>query len=173
MIDTKATAHSISLRPVTDDDLVVLDSWVERPDISRWWGRPQLAKAETRKALASEPAIFRMILLDGNPIGYVQAVDARIWEEDLPDDLPPGAWDADILIGEAAQRGRGLGTAALCLLCKEVWRLTAATHLYAFSSVANERALRALEKAGFVKIRIWEDPNYRSMWMTACERPPK
>jgi RimJ/RimL family protein N-acetyltransferase len=173
MIGIEASATSTSLRPVTDDDLVVLDLWVERPDISRWWGRPQLSKAEIRTALASESAICRMILLDGVPIGYVQAVEARLWAEDLPDDLPPGAWDADILIGEAAQRGRGLGTTALCLLCREVWRLTAATHLYAFSSVANERALRALEKAGFVKIRSWEDPYYGSMWMTARERPKK
>jgi aminoglycoside 6'-N-acetyltransferase len=134
-------------------DLRLLEAWVRRSHVMPWWGDPELALAAARQhPLAAEA----LIVVDAQPVGYV------CWQrppsEDLAaaglSDLPPGLVDVDILIGEPTFLGQG--PAALSqLLAKLHAEGVPAVGLAA--AVANHRALKAYEKAGFRPFRDFHE----------------
>lgn len=165
-------AGVVSLRPVGAGDWPLIRGWVKRPDIERWWGSATAAEAEMRLVAEIGPAIARIVLVAGEPVGYAHAIDAGHWGE-LPDGMPPGTWDVDIFIAEPLHRGKGVGEMALNLLAEEVFATTLALSLSAFVSVANEAAVRAYERAGFEWARVWEDPIVGPSWMLLRQRPAR
>jgi aminoglycoside 6'-N-acetyltransferase len=167
----QGAAHEVRLRPTGSADLALVRSWLARPDIEAWWGPKSSTEAEVTLAMGSAHAICRMIDADGQAVGYGHAVDATIWGEDLPDDLEPGTWDLDLFIASEAHRNRGIGARALALLKEEVFATTLAIAVCVFPSIANERAVRAYEKAGFRWRRVWNDPVVGPSWFMVAERP--
>jgi len=166
-----AMAHDVRLRPAGSADSGLVRSWLARPDIEAWWGPRASTEAEVTMAMGSGHAICRIIEADGVPVGYGHAVDATIWGEELPEDLEPGTWDLDLFIASEAHRNRGIGARALMLLKQEVFATTLAIAVCVFPSIANERAVRAYEKAGFRWRRVWNDPVYGPSWFMVAERP--
>ena len=165
------SAPVVTLRPATKGDLDIIRRWLRLPDIEAWWGPVSATEAEVTIALASAYSICRIIEADAHPVGYAHAVDATIWGADLPQDLTPGTWDIDLFVADEAHRGKGVGQAALALLCDEVFRTTLACAVCVFASVRNERAIRAYEKAGFRWHRVWNDPYSGPSWFMICDRP--
>lgn len=164
-------ADDITLRRAEPRDLAQVRLWLKRPDIQAWWGNASAADAEIALAFASPSAICCMIEMDGRAIGYAHAIDASYWGEQLPEGMPPGTYDLDLFIAEAAERGRGAGQAALTLLAREVFETTLAPAVSVFVAVSNERAVRAYEKAGFRWVRVVEDPIFGPCWLMLIERP--
>lgn len=160
----------VRLRPATDADLPLIRGWLRRPEIVRWWGPRATAEAEIMLAMGSEHALCRMVEADGETIGYAHAVDATLWGEALPDGLAPGTWDIDIFIASTAHRGKGVGVRALDLLREEVFSSTLAVAVCVFASIANERAVRAYEKAGFRWRGVHPDPVMGHEWFMVAER---
>lgn len=169
MIDTPR----IVLRSATDRDWSKIRGWLALPEIERWWGPTAASEAEVIMALGSAHAIARLIEVDGLPVGYCHAIDASVWGSELPSDLPPGTWDLDIFIGNAAYRGRSVGVEALKLLRDEVFSTTLAVAVSVFTSIENERAVRAFEKIGFRWQRVWDDPAMGPTWFMIYERPQR
>ncbi|MCB1504090.1 MAG: GNAT family N-acetyltransferase [Hyphomicrobiaceae bacterium] len=161
----------VALRPVQTADWPQIRAWIARPDIQRWWGNATAAEAEMRLVAETGPALARLVLLDGQPVGYVHAIDAAHWGSDLPEGMPAGTWDVDSFIAEPSARGRGVGEAALELLADEVFTTTLAVALSVFVPVADEPAIRAYERAGFQWARVWEDPISGPSWMMLRHRP--
>jgi len=162
---------TITLRAASDRDWAQIRSWLADPDIQKWWGPSAAAEAEVITALGSAPAIARMVEVDGEAVGYCHAIDASVWGDQLPDDLPPGTWDLDIIIGNPAHRGKGAGSIALGMLRDEVFSTTLAVAVCIFPSIENEAAVRAYEKIGFYWTRIWNDPVSGPSWFMISERP--
>lgn len=161
----------IAIRPAGRGDLDRIRAWLRQPDIEDWWGPASATGAEVQIALQSPSALCRIIECDGEPIGYCHAIDATLWGEDLPEDLEPGTWDLDIFIASAAHRGLGAGHRALTLLKDEVFSTTLATAVCVFTSIRNEAAVRAYEKAGFAWQRIWNDSAVGPSWFMVARRP--
>ena len=67
----------------------------------------------------------------------------------------------------------GLEAIALASLRDEVFSTTLATAVCVFTSINNEQAVRAYEKAGFEWRRIWHDPNQGPMWLLVAQRPER
>jgi len=162
---------TVRLRPATDADWPLLRSWCRRPDIQAWWGPEAAMQAEINMALGSSLAKPRIIVADGEPIGYAQAVDAVLWGDAMPAGLPPGTWDLDIFIASERHRGQGHGVAALVGLRDEVFATTLAGAISVVVSVRNERAVRAYEKAGFRWLKVCDDPDIGPAWIMLAERP--
>lgn len=162
----------VSLRPVEAGDWPLIRGWIKRPDIERWWGSASAAEAEMRLVAETGPALGRIVLVSGEPVGYAHAIDAVHWGE-LPEGMPAGTWDVDIFIADPQHRGKGVGEAALNLLAAEVFATTFALSLSVFVSVANESAVRAYERAGFEWARVWEDPIVGPSWMMLRHRPAR
>jgi len=167
----EGAAYQVRLRPVSSADQPVIRAWLARPDIEAWWGPKASTQAEVTLATGSVHAICRMIEADGQAVGYGHAVDATVWGDALPDDLEPGTWDLDLFIASEAHRNRGIGARALALLKEEVFATTLAVAVCVFPSIANERAVRAYEKAGFRWKRVWHDPVAGPSWFMVAERP--
>lgn len=162
---------AISLRPATERDLPLIRGWLHHPDIQRWWGNASAAEAEVRLAFETPSALCRLICAGGEPVGYAQALDAHHWGGALPEGMPPGTWDADLFVAAAGHRGKGTGQIALRLLADEVFSTTLAVALSVFVSVANEKAIRAYEKAGFRWVQVWPDRISGPCWLMLMERP--
>ncbi len=170
MQGTDQTGETVSLRPVTPADWPLLLKWLRDPDVQRWWGRPSAVEAEIRLVLETPSALGRIIEADGRPVGYTHAIDATHWGERLPDVLPEWTWDIDIVVAEAAYRGRHVGEEALNQLASEVFGSTFAMALSVFVSVRNEAAVRAYERAGFKWVTVWDDPVAGPEWLMIRER---
>jgi ribosomal protein S18 acetylase RimI-like enzyme len=81
-------------------------------------------------------------------------------ESDLPEDLV----DIDVLIGEPEFLDRGVGPRSLGLLLDRLRTDPVVTVAGVGTSVSNERAIRAFEKAGFRLFREFQDPEFGSCW---------
>lgn len=162
-----------SLRPATEADWPLICAWLGRPDIERWWGPKASSEATVILALGSTHALCRIIESEGAAVGYAHAVDATLWGEDLPEELVPGTWDIDLFIASPTHRNRGIGARALELIRDEVFSTTLAVEVCVFASLANERAVRAYEQAGFRWRRVWNDGAAGPSWFMTAGRPSR
>lgn len=114
--NTDDLVRRFSFRPLTTTDLPMLHKWLTRPHWTEWWGEaPSLAEVEAEYgAWICNPAKVQphIALLDDEPFGYIQSYVAMGsgggWWEGETD---PGVRGIDQSIADAAQLGRGFGTA--------------------------------------------------------------
>lgn len=153
------TPFDITFRPLDDDDLPRLHAWLNDPEVVRWWeGRDVSWEAVRRDYGAAKPqSVEHWIgLLAGEPLGWIQcycAQDAETsetyyWRTHLDLERTGGI---DYLVGDASNRGRGVGAAMIRAFVHDVvfprhpeWNCVAAGPFE-----ANGRSWKALEKAGF------------------------
>lgn len=135
-----------------DRDLQTLEPWLHSTHVARWWGDPEQALAAVGQHPASMAAL---ITLDQRPVGYLCWQTPSVEELSAAglDDLPNDITDIDIMIGEADALGRGVGPEALSQLLAK-FRAQGVQVVGMATCVANERALRAYDKAGF---RVFRD----------------
>ena len=138
-----------------------LRDWLHRPHVARWWGDPHLAFDHS---LRCSPESQAVIVADGAPVGYLcwQAPPQNELEAAGLADLPEGLMDIDVLIGEPEFLGRGVGPRSLSLLLDRLRVDPVVAVAGLGTSVSNERAIRAFEKAGFRPFREFQDPEFGS-----------
>lgn len=137
----------------------VLRDWLHRPHVARWWGDPE---STLESALGWPAEDCALIQADGVSVGFI------CWqtppEEGLVAaglaDLPRGLVDIDVLIGEPEFLGRGLGPSALELLLARLRADPRVLVAGVGTAVSNERAVRAFMKAGFRRLREFQDPGF-------------
>jgi RimJ/RimL family protein N-acetyltransferase len=151
-------------------DRFLIRRWLAAPHVAAWWGSRESGEAAITLAMQSPSALCRMIVAGGQAVGYGHAVDIGLWGETLPPDVPAGAYDIDAFVGEAVQRGRGIGGTAVRLLAEEVFATTLACACCVFAPIKNEAAVRAYEKAGFRWRHVWQDPIDGPSWVMILER---
>lgn len=152
----------LTWRSLAAADLPLLAEWLREPQVARWWNHGHTAEAVERNFGASvrgeEPGQDLVVSLDGHPVGLLQRAVISDYPEDLAEfsavvDVPDGAVELDYLIGDAALRGRGLGSRMIALAVRSAWSdyPTAPAVLVAVVA-ANIASWRALEKAGLRRI---------------------
>ena len=137
-------------------DRGLLERWLRRPHVERWWGNPDgFLNDLYRRPLRSHA----IIVANEQPVGYVcwQALAQESLGHLGLSDLPTDLVDVDILIGEADQLGRGIGPRALVLLLAELSKQDVG-FAGVGTSMANTRAIRAFELAGFTLFSQFEEP---------------
>ena len=147
----------IEFRPLAEDYLPLVEEWLRRDHVARWW-RDDIAEslAEYRAALEGrEPTEHFMIVVDGRAIGMIQTYlvsDYPEWEEVVQ--VGEGVAGVDLMIGEEELIGRGLGPQILAEFARDV---ITAPAVVATVEEANRRSWRAFEKAGFRHVRDVEE----------------
>lgn len=163
--------HSVTLRPMTEADLVMLHDWLNRPHIVEWWGgeRPSLEDVRQNYApnvLAAAAVTPYIVMLDEEPIGYAQSYVAmgsgEGWWEDETD---PGVRGIDQSLANVNQLSRGLGTALVKTLVAQLFADSKVTKIQTDPAPNNLRAIRCYEKAGFVKQAVIETPDGPAVYM--------
>jgi aminoglycoside 6'-N-acetyltransferase len=163
---TRSARRSVSLRPFdAAHDLALLSTWLAEPHVHRYWGDPQRNLLDARRRGADSS--HAIVTADGAAVGY--ACWAVLAAQDLADvgvSVPDDATvDIDLLIGNAASLGQGIGTEALLQLLTRLAADTTLERACVFTSCENLVAQRAFEKAGFDRIARYPDPEFGMSWV--------
>ena len=150
-------------RPMTTADLPLIRRWLALPHVVEWWGDP-----EEQFALVSgdldEPAMDQFIVsIDGGPFAYIQCYDLTEWNSGFGAH-PLGTRGIDQFIGEPDMIERGHGSGLIRAFVED--RLQGgAPRIVTDPDPANGRAVRAYEKAGFVRERMVDTPDGPALLM--------
>ncbi len=173
--NTADPTRRFAFRPLATTDLPLLHDWVARPHWTEWWGEaPTLAELEAEYGpWIDDPRKVQpyMVLLDGQPFGYIQSYVAMgsgggWWEEETD----PGVRGIDQSIADAAQLGRGFGTAMVKAFVAKLFADPQVSHIQTDPDPRNTRAIRCYEKAGFRATGEVQTPDGTALLMI-CQRP--
>jgi len=148
----------VSLRPFTIDLLPQLARWLAQPHVAPWFPEPD---ANLEWAAQPPPGGAQAAICEGDrAVGWLrwQRVSREALDSLGFDDIPANSVDADILLGDAASVGKDVGPTALRLLIERLRRDGDVPMVGLTTNVANTRAHRAFQKAGFCIDRQY-DPN--------------
>jgi aminoglycoside 6'-N-acetyltransferase len=145
--------RTLAWRPVNEADLPLLATWLALPHVTAWWGSaPSLDKVRALYGPGADPTTeFFIVLVDGEPIGFVQ----RYRLEDDPDWLKAlspaldghGMAGIDYLV---ARPGQGYGTRIIEGFTRALFlEWPDVTAVVAVPQAANRASWRALLHAGF------------------------
>ena len=153
--------HRISFRPLTRDDLGMMLRWLSDPDISPWYEEGEFTLENMEATYGPvidgrEPTRGFIILIDGQPAGYIQAYllgDHPEYQEQL--DLEPGIASTDLFLGDPAIRNHGWGTPVLRAFHRRIVFGEMGVCVAAIMpSPRNDRAVASYRKAGFTWQRV-------------------
>lgn len=143
------SAESVTLRPVGEDDLPLLERFLTDPEAAgpfQWYGYADPDRFRRRWAenrLLGEDGGHLMVTADGERAGFVAwrkvVVSASTHCWNIGAQLLPGA------------RGRGIGSRAQLQLVRHLFAHTAVMRIEADTEAENVAEQRALEKAGFTR----------------------
>jgi aminoglycoside 6'-N-acetyltransferase len=129
------------LRPIEPADGAELRRIRGTPEVAEWWH-----PTEDDFPFADEPDMVRFAIVAGDAIaGLIQYGEET-------DPTYRNAW-LDIFV-DPAQRGRGLGPAAIRVLCRHLADDRGHHHFLIDPATANTAAIRAYEKAGFKRVGV-------------------
>ena len=150
-------------RPMTSGDLGLVRRWLGTPEVARWWGRPDEQYALVSGDL-DEPAMDQFVVsTDGADFGYIQCYDLTAWNSGFGPQ-PEGTRGIDQFIGEPGMIERGHGS-GLIRAFTDARLVAGLPRMVTDPDPANLRAVRAYEKAGFVKARMVDTPDGAALLM--------
>jgi aminoglycoside 6'-N-acetyltransferase len=144
-------------RSMSADDLPLVRHWLTLPHVREWWGDP-----DEQFGLVSEdmthPAMDQyLVQLDHRPFGYLQCYRMTEWNTGFGPQ-PDGTRGIDQMIGEPGMIERGHGSAFIRTFIESL--LASGTpRVVTDPDPTNARAIRAYEKAGFVRDREVDTPD--------------
>lgn len=152
-----------AFRPMTTADLPLIRRWLAEPHVREWWGDPDEQFGLVGGDL-DEPAMDQFIVLAGDkPFGYIQCYSLTAWNTGFGPQ-PEGTRGIDQFIGDSDMIGRGHGSAFIRQFVDEQFR-SGLPRMVTDPDPRNARALRAYEKAGFVRDRVVETPDGPALLM--------
>lgn len=171
---TKEEKSIFTFRKVTRDDLSLLYTWFQEPHVKEWWPVPEKNELFEKflERIRSKDTIPYLVLLNNNPLGYIQYyyIDRTLEKAGswFPKELPETTIGMDQFIGDPKFIGKGYGTRFL----KEfITFLTTTlepqtTMIIVDPEPENHAAIRCYEKVGFITYGIFSTPYGESQLMT-------
>jgi aminoglycoside 6'-N-acetyltransferase len=159
---------NVTLTPFSSNDVDQLRQWLASPHVATWYPDP-----EGHIAWAADPppnGDRALITINDRAVGYLrwQSVSREVLDSVGLFEIPAGSVDVDILIGDLAFVGQGIGPNTLRLLVSQL-RQTGNVPLVGLSpSVRNVSAQRAYAKAGFDILRKYHPPIYGPCYLMVC-----
>lgn len=146
---------------MTAKDYDLLADWMGRPHWQDWWGDVETELGYVRDMVEGrDPTRAFLFLLDRRPAGYIQSwqvsdnlVEPWISKAPWLVDVPPDSVGVDLSVGVEADLGKGLGIAALKAFVRKL-AAEGRRNIIIDPDAANARAIRAYEKAGFVRLLV-------------------
>ena len=149
----------MTLRPVTEEDLAVLERLTNDPDGAgehEWhgWHDPHVwGHRWAENGLMGSAAGTLMIVRGQTPVGFVS------WRQVATGPISH-CWELGIGIAADA-RGQGAGTQAHRQVVQYLFRYTQAHRIQAVTEITNIAEQRALEKAGFTREGVLRGAGFR------------
>jgi aminoglycoside 6'-N-acetyltransferase len=150
--------------PMSAADLPLLRGWLAMPHVVEWWGEVDEQFELVSEDLDSLAMDQFIVAADDRPFAYLQCYDQMAWPENGLGAHPPSTRGIDQFIGDPMMLGHGHGSAFIRDFTDGL--LTAGTpRVLTDPDPANARAIRAYEKAGFVRDREIQTPDGRALLM--------
>ena len=152
----------IAFRPLGEDDLPLLFTWLARAHVKRWYAPEpgsylEFAAKYRPRAEAGNPVRAFIIRIDDEDAGYIQSYALDPFPEyrrRLGLEGEPGVTGMDLLLGDEWRTGRGLGSYVIRrFVVDEVLADPAVTACIAGPHECDAQSIRAFERAGF---RRWK-----------------
>lgn len=152
----------ITFRIFTEHDIPLFKQWAQLPHVKDVWFIDGYHPLEyfTQKLANNTYDFPFLILLDQQPIGYIQACDLYAYRlfavkpAGVFTNEAPGTFCMDLFIGDERLLNRGYGTMIVKQFIEKLTTEFKATKILIDPSVDNKRAIRCYEKAGFNAVRI-------------------
>jgi aminoglycoside 6'-N-acetyltransferase len=139
---------------MTADDLPLVQAWMARPHVARWWLEASTAAAELddlrRSVAGAQPTTVLLALEGERPVGWVQWYRYRDYAADAPAigaDLDEVG--IDYALGEVDAVGRGVGTRLVAAVLARVRSELGPVGFIVDPSAGNPASRRVLENNGF------------------------
>lgn len=152
----------IELRLLNDDDISLVEAWLNREHVRKWYEIPHLGVSindwvyELKERNGEFKWLTHLIVLwQGSPIGlcqYYKCEDSR--DEDFGTLPIKGSYGIDYLIGEESCLGKGLGKEMITSLVNVVLSLPDAKRVTADIDKKNKASERTLLSCGFELLDI-------------------
>ncbi len=162
----------ITFRPACLADAPLLFRWRQTPHVARWWniapyqaGTLEEMTRELEEDFVLSEHESLLVLLDGQPIGYVQTYNAEQASGDWWPDEDDSTRGLDLLIGDETLVGRGLGPEIVRALCEKLFAKPGVTSVIVDPHPDNRRSIRCFEKAGFRVERHLNTPDGEALLM--------
>lgn len=164
-------APLFTFEPLVEADLPMLQQWLRRPHVARWWGAAEPVD-ELRQDFLGEGSTRAFIAhLGGVPAGFVQCYvvmgSGDGWWENETD---PGARGIDQFLADGARLGQGLGRLMVRAFVAWLFEDPAVTVVQTDPSPDNARAIRCYTAAGFEPVGEVLTPDGPA-WLMRCRRP--
>jgi aminoglycoside 6'-N-acetyltransferase len=140
---------------VTMAHFAMLSKWLTTPEVTRWWGDAQEQASILREDILDSRMAMSMNVVSQNdtPFAFIQDYEVHAWPQRHLASLPSGSRAIDTFIGVESYLGCGHGSAYLQQRAQHLAR-NGAPRIVIDPEVGNGRAIRAYEKAGFVRQSI-------------------
>lgn len=159
---------------LTEDNVATFAEWLTRPHVAEYWGEPPSVAELRADYLApdrDDPETEAYLVshrerLIGFAQLYTVAGSSGGWWADESD---PGARGIDQFLANAEDLNQGLGSSMVRAFLTRILANPDVTSVQTDPDPENPRAIRAYEKAGFVRERIVDTPDGPALLMR-CTR---
>lgn len=133
----------------------MLLEWLNRPHLRRWWREEEatldgLREKYLPRIFGADAARPFVVLLDGEPAGYIQHYDAHAGVADWwPDRPEPGVVGIDQFLADGERLDQGLGTIVVKRFTDWLFERPDVNEIRVDPRPDNARAIRCYEKVGF------------------------
>ena len=161
-------AAAYQFRPMSENDLPQVREWLARPHVAAWWHDAEDFEFVSGDLDHPDLAQFIVTFRD-SPFAYLQCYKmeepykASEWNGCFGSQ-PTGARGIDQFIGDADMVGRGHGSAFIRQFIDDLLA-TGVPRVVIDPRPDNPRAIRAYEKAGFIRQHEVDTPDGRALLM--------
>ena len=152
----------ITFKPFQEEDILLLQKWLQEPHVKEFWQEPENEQELREKyvnKLKNRGVASFIIELDQEPIGYIQYYEAcRIGGGWWPE-AQPGTFGIDQFIGVPKKVGKGLGPKIIFTFIDMVCKKEVVREIIADPDSKNIRAIKAYLKIGFTNEGLISTPN--------------
>jgi aminoglycoside 6'-N-acetyltransferase len=162
---------------MTTDDLPLARRWLATPEVDRWWGDPDAAEGDAGGGRAFEEELddpniaLWIVSYENRPFAYMQDYDPHAWADHHFAHLPKGGRGIDQFIGEPRMLGRGHGSAFVRAYVDRLFAQGVPV-VGTDPHPSNARAIRAYERAGFVRDIVRDTDWGRAQLMVRWRKRP-
>ena len=157
-------------RRLTENDLVTLAEWLNRPHVAEWWIGARSVEDVRAKYLPrlseASSAISYFAYLDDEAIGYCASyVAAAAGDGWWPDEKDSGVLGIDQFLADPNRLNQGVGTPMVRAFVEFLFADVRVTAIQTDPSPANGRAIRCYEKVGFSRVQEITTPDGAALLM--------
>jgi aminoglycoside 6'-N-acetyltransferase len=152
-----------AFRSMSSADLALIRRWLQTPEVTCWWGDPD-EQYELVSSDLTHPDMDQFVVsYDSRPFAYIQCYALSTWNQGFGEQ-PAATRGIDQFIGEPDLLGCGHGSNFIRQFVEDLL-LNGTPRVVTDPDPANARAVRAYEKAGFLRDRLVETPDGTALLM--------